>query len=290
MSPRISVLMPVWNGEAFLAAAVDSVFGQTLEDFELLVVDDGSTDRTPEILRQYTDPRLRVIPSEHAGIVIALNHGIAQARADWIARLDADDISKPQRLEAQWRAVSKNPKAVLCHSNVEHFGENAPTTKPARLPRSRSFTALRLCYMCPISHSSVLFNKAVALAAGGYQPEERHAEDFSLWGRMLERGTFVGLSEKLVRFRSHAQSVSQRNLETQKTLTRRIGARHCRNFMRLDEVAANRANDVLATPADQRSWRNWWWFLTRCAPRLRWKSVETLSWLLRQSLKVARRR
>ena len=97
MQPRISILMPVWNGEKFLAAAVDSLLAQTFTDFELLVVDDGSTDATPEILRAYSDPRLRVVRLDHAGIVVALNHGLAQARAEWIARQDADDLSEPRR-------------------------------------------------------------------------------------------------------------------------------------------------------------------------------------------------
>ena len=103
MTPRISIIMPVWNGEKFIAAAVDSLLAQTFTDFELLVIDDGSTDHTPEILRGYTDPRVRIFRLDHAGIVVALNHGLAQARADWIARLDADDLSLPRRLELQWQ-------------------------------------------------------------------------------------------------------------------------------------------------------------------------------------------
>ena len=87
--------MPVWNGERYLREAVDSILNQTMDDFELLVIDDGSTDSTPDILRSYADPRLHVHRLEHAGIVVALNHGLTHARAEWIARLDADDISQP---------------------------------------------------------------------------------------------------------------------------------------------------------------------------------------------------
>ncbi|HEY5345943.1 MAG TPA: glycosyltransferase family 2 protein, partial [Verrucomicrobiae bacterium] len=123
MAPRISIIMPVWNGEKFLAAAVDSLLAQTFSDFELLVIDDGSTDRTPEILRAYADPRLRVLRLDHGGIVVALNHGLSQAGADWIARLDADDISLPRRLELQWQAVNRRPRTVLCHTAVTFFGE-----------------------------------------------------------------------------------------------------------------------------------------------------------------------
>ena len=286
MTPRISILMPVWNGEKFIAAAVDSLRAQTFTDFELLVIDDDSTDRTPEILRAYADPRLRVLRLEHAGIVVALNHGLTGARADWIARLDADDIAEPRRLELQWQAVRRRPQAVLCHTAATIFGERSAMAGEARLPRSRGFMALRLCYQCPIVHSTVLFKKSAALAAGGYLPEERHAEDFSLWGRMLEQGEFVTLPEKLVRFRLHEQSVSRRHLATQSALTREIGARHCRNFMGLDPAAAIRANTLLLVPPNARAWSDWWWFLTRCAPRLRWHSAETFGWLLWQTARL----
>src|ERR1700744_353025 len=148
MTPSISIIMPVWNGEKFLANAVDSLLAQTFKDFELLVVDDGSTDRTPDILRGYTDPRLRVLRLDHAGIVVALNHGLAQARAEWIARLDADDLSLPHRLERQWQAVQQHSGTVLCHTAVIYFGEDQMSVGKARMPRSRSFTALRLCYQC----------------------------------------------------------------------------------------------------------------------------------------------
>jgi glycosyltransferase involved in cell wall biosynthesis len=286
MHPRISILMPVWNGETFLAAAVDSLLAQTFTDFELLVIDDGSTDRTAEILQDYTDPRLRVLRLDHAGIVVALNRGMSAAQADWIARLDADDISEPRRLERQWQAVSRHPRAVLCHTAITFFGGGDITPGKTRLPRSRSFTALRLCHQCPVVHSTVLFKKSVALAAGGYLPEERHAEDFSLWGRMLEMGEFIALPEKLVRFRVHQQSVSRQNLEAQQALARRIGTRHCQKFFQHDESEAIRANALLLTASNERSWRDWWWFLTRCAPRLRWQSAETLGWLTWQTLKL----
>ena len=284
-SPQISVLMPVWNGADFIAAAVDSILAQTFTNFELLVVDDGSTDRTPEILRSYTDPRLRVLRLDHAGIVVALNHGLSQAKANWIARLDADDISEPRRLELQWQAVGRNPQAVLCHTAAAFFGDGSALVGTARFPRSRSFTALRLCYQCPIVHSTVLFKKLVALAVGGYLPEERHAEDFSHWGRLLEQGEFVALPDKLVRFRLHDQSVSQKNLEVQRALARKIGIRHCQKFMNLNETEAMRANALLLAASRDRSWREWRWFLTNCAPRLRWQSMETFGWLLWQTRK-----
>jgi glycosyltransferase involved in cell wall biosynthesis len=277
--------MPVWNGEKYLAATLASLWAQTFTDFELIVVDDGSTDATLKILQACTDQRLRIFQLEHGGIVKALNHGLAQARSEWIARQDTDDISRPTRLKKQWSAIRQNPSAVLCHTDVEYINETAQPQPlgRARLPRTRSFTALRLCYQCPIVHSTVLFKKETALAAGGYLPEERHAEDFSLWGRMLMRGEFISLPEKLVDFRVHPQSVSRQNLEAQAALAQKIGRGHCQLFMRLSAEAARRANDLLLTPPSWRPRREWLWFLTDCVPRLNWWSGETCAWLLLQT-------
>ena len=285
MKPRISVVMPVWNGEAYLREAIDSILFQTFTDFELIIVDDGSTDGTAKILASYHDARVRVFRLDHAGIVVALNFGIAQAKAEWIARQDADDVSLPTRLEKQWKALQLNPHAVLAHTNAEYIGEQSRSVGRARFSKTRAFVALRLCYQCPIVHSTVLFKKETALAAGGYLPDERHAEDYSLWGRMLERGEFVGLPEKLLKLRRHSMSVSHQNAETQMALTKKIATRHCKNFMRLPDEAAQRAYRILATSSRERRWSEWWWFLTHCAPRLRWKSAETYGWLAWQTLR-----
>ena len=276
--------MPVWNGQAYLEESINSIFGQTFSNFELIVVDDGSTDGTAKILASSHDPRLRVFRLEHAGIVMALNFGIAQARGDWVARHDADDISLPRRLEVQWRAVQCNPHAVLAHTNVEFVGEGIPA-KQVRFPKTRAFMALRLCYLCPIVHSTVFFKKETAVAVGGYLPEERHAEDYSLWGRMLEHGEFISLPKKLVKLRIHELSVSKQNLEMQMALTEKIAARHCQNFMHLSHKDAEKAQAIMRTLPRERRWVDWLWFLTRCAPRLRWKSAETYGWLLLQTVK-----
>ena len=284
--PRISVVMPVWNGEKYLAAAVDGILNQTFRDFEFIIVDDGSTDGTAKILASYHDARLRIFRLDHAGIVVALNFGLAQARGAWIARQDADDISLPHRLEAQWKILELNPHAVLAYTDVEFTGEMSQSAGHARFPKTRAFMALRLCYLCPIVHSSVLFKKETALAVGGYLPEERHAEDYSLWGRMLERGEFAGLPEKLLEFRIHPLSVSKQNLATQMALTKKIAIAHCKRFINLSNAEAQRAHAVLTTPPRERKWADWWWFLTCCTPRLRWKSAETFGWLTWQSMKT----
>ena len=109
--------MPVWNGERHLREAVDSILNQTFPDFEFIILDDGSTDSTPEILQEYEskDARIKIIKLNHEGIVVALNRGVAEAKTDWIARMDCDDIAHPERIERQWTAIRKRQKTVLCH-------------------------------------------------------------------------------------------------------------------------------------------------------------------------------
>jgi glycosyltransferase involved in cell wall biosynthesis len=285
MTPRISLVMPVWNGEKYLATAIESCWTQTFPDFELIVVDDGSCDGTSEILHSYRDERLKVYRLDHGGIVNALNFGIAQSRAEWIARQDADDVSMPDRIAQQWEAVQNNPKAVLCFTDVSLLNESDEKVGRARLPRTRALIALRLCFQCPIAHSTVLFRKDTFAAAGGYKATERHAEDYALWGRMLERGDFIALPVRLVQFRVHAQSVSKQNLETQLALTSGIAAEHCARFMRLDVNDATRAARILARVPGESSRKDWCWFISCCAPRLRWWSAEGAAWLAWQTAK-----
>src|SRR4051812_12524034 len=112
---QISVVMPVWNGESFLAEAIESILAQTCRDFEFLIIDDGSTDGTPAILREFEarDPRVRVLWQQHEGLVAALNAGLAAARAPLIARMDADDVSTPERFELQLAYLQAHPECVV---------------------------------------------------------------------------------------------------------------------------------------------------------------------------------
>src|SRR5437867_9556704 len=108
--PRVSVLMPVRDGERFVREAVESILGQTFQNFELLIVDDGSTDATPSILLEFTDPRLVRLRQDRAGLIAALNRGLDLARGEYIARMDADDIALPRRLERQVKFLDGNPE------------------------------------------------------------------------------------------------------------------------------------------------------------------------------------
>jgi hypothetical protein len=288
-TPEVSVIMPVWNGAKYLREAVQSILNQSFADFEFLILDDGSTDETPRILDGFAkhDPRVRVIHLTHEGIVKALNRGVAEAKSEWIARMDCDDIAYPERLMKQMRVLKEAPEAVLCHTAIQQIGEPQYMRKLQRFPRSQAMVAARLCYQSPIVHPTVVFSKAAFLRAGGYRPEERHAEDYGLWGRMLNVGKFVGVNEPLLQFRVHGGSISKQKADVQAALTTAIAQKHCAEFMGLSESDARRAHGAITEAKQERRLREWFWFVSRCLPKLRWQSAELWAWSASQTFRRA---
>jgi len=284
-SIMVSVIIPVWNGARYLCEATESILVQSLRNVEFLMLDDGSTDETPRILDEFAkhDLRVRVIHLAHEGIVKALNRGVAEAKGEWIARMDCDDIAHPERLAKQMRALKEAPEAVLCYTAIQQIGEPQYMTKLQRFPRSQAMVAARLCYQSPIVHPTVVFSKAAFLRAGGYRAEERHAEDYGLWGRMLNVGKFVGVNEPLLQFRVHGGSISKQKADVQAALTTAIAQRHCAEFMGLSETEARRAHGAITESKESKRLSEWLWFVGRCLPKLRWQSAELWGWAASQT-------
>lgn len=209
-SPDVSVVMPVRNGQRWLAQAIDSVLSQTHRDLELIVIDDGSQDQTPAILDGFArrDGRVRIVTQGKLGIVAALNRGMAAARAPLIARLDADDVALPSRLELQLAEFGRRRRLVLLGSRAEKIdGDGRHAGALGRDFGHRDLKAeLRL--RNPFVHSSVMFDKAVAERCGGYRIAFDGAEDFDLWLRMSERGEIAIQPATLTQYRIHGGNVS----------------------------------------------------------------------------------
>jgi GT2 family glycosyltransferase len=210
--PRVSVVMPNHNGGPWLAEAVDSVLAQTLADFELLVIDDGSTDGSPELLDRYArlDPRVKLIRQPRRGLTEALNRGLAAARAPLFARLDSDDIARPMRLQRQAAFLDAHPDIGLVGSwarqidvNGRPRGERKPRTDPADLARD-------LERANPFVHSSIMARTGLLRGLGGYRPVFEAAEDYDLWLRLAEAAEVANLPEFLISYRMHDGAVSQR--------------------------------------------------------------------------------
>lgn len=210
VNPAVTVLLPVRNGAAHLPAALESILTQTFPDFELLVIDDGSTDATPEILRAVQDSRLRVITHpQNIGLVPALNRGLELARGEFIARQDHDDISLPERLRKQVEYLRGHPECVLV--GTEATQTDAQGRKMYRLLRPQGAEEIRwyLCFDNAFIHSSVMFRREVVRQEfGGYAPSY-HSEDYALWSRLARARETANLSEPLLLYREHASSVTQ---------------------------------------------------------------------------------
>lgn len=211
-APAITVLLAVRDGEAWLAEAIASVLAQTLTDFEFLVVDDDSRDASAAIAARFAaaDPRLQVLRKPGSGLTASLNHGLARARGGWIARLDADDLCEPSRLERQWQLARSDPRLVFVGCGATLIDAEGRPGRRLRYPRGhrRLLADLRaLRAFCP--HSSALIRRDALQAVGGYRRRFRRAQDLDLWLRLSERGRFGCVPEPLVRLRQHGGQLTR---------------------------------------------------------------------------------
>lgn len=208
-APAVSVLMPVYNGAAYLAESLASILAQTYGDFEVVVVDDGSTDATGSILRACTDPRLRVLGSaENCGIAVRLNEGLAACKGRYVARLDADDAAESSRLQRQVEVLDSHPECVLVTGGYEEFSESPPWTRAQPSPRPDIQLRWELLFLNTIVHSSVMFRREVAISAGGYSVSHPYAEDYALWSKLLGLGQMYGVGGITARIRKHGSQVT----------------------------------------------------------------------------------
>jgi len=210
--PRISVLMPVHNGERWLAEAVQSIRAQSESRLELIIVDDGSTDQTQVLLADLAgaDRRIRVLEQDHRGLAAALNHGIAAAQAPYIARLDADDVAYPSRLERQAEVLDAQPGiglvgawAAEIDARGRRRGLRTPATGGGELRQI-------LNRGNPFVHSTVMARTTLLRGLGGYRCAFQGAEDYDLWLRASEVAELANIPEVLAGYRLHAESISRR--------------------------------------------------------------------------------
>ncbi len=227
----ISIVLPAYNAAKFIKPAVESILQQTFQEFELIVVDDGSTDNTLELLEAFSqqDSRVRVIRSQHGGLSQALNQGIAEAKYPWIGRMDADDVALPDRLQKQMDAAASNPRVVAWGTYAYHINSRdrvlgiartGPTTE-AEFHEQRNRGDL-----VQLIHPTVLLKKEVLVAVGGYKSNFEPVEELELFDRMAAHGPTLAIPEPLLRYRIHSNSVSMQRFFFQRVLMRYVVARH----------------------------------------------------------------
>lgn len=199
-TPRISVLLPVFNDERFVGRAVQSILDQTFADFELLVVNDGSTDNTAEVLTAFRDPRLRIIHQRNAGISAGLNRMIAESCGDFLARMDSDDTCSPHRFAAQVAFLDEHPGVGLVGSACTIIDEDGSHLRDFPVPLTDSAVRRAMVWGNPMVHSSIMMRRSIVTRVGPYDGRlgKMGIEDYDLWLRVLTVSEIANLSEPLV--------------------------------------------------------------------------------------------
>lgn len=210
MQPKVSVLFPVYNGERYLDESIDSILNQTYKNFELLILlEYGSNQASKEIVKSKTDDRIRVIENkkEKLGLAKSLNLGMREARGEYIARMDADDISLPKRFEKQVRFLDRHPQIVMCGTAMRGLYADGHTDR-----RGYFTDAGSIRFECmlgnPFGHPTVMWRKKEFLEAELFYRDTPYSEDFELWKRVVELYPCANLKEYLLVYRLHEESAS----------------------------------------------------------------------------------
>lgn len=216
--PKVTVLMPVYNGATYLREAIDSILAQTYMDFELLIVNDGSTDTSNEIIAAYSDPRIKCIENiKNLGLVASLNKGLKSAQGEYIARMDQDDISLPERLKKQFDFMIANPNIGVLGTGFKHINNKGVIRDlPSNILTDHDFIKWSLHFYSPLVHPTVMMNKKIIRGIGGYSPLCVHAEDYDLWIRASKVTRISNLEEKLLLLRKHDGNYTKTYLEEHK--------------------------------------------------------------------------
>jgi hypothetical protein len=209
LDPRVSVVMAAHNAAEFVGESIASVLAQTLTDFELVIVDDGSTDDTADIVRSFADPRVRLVSVAHkAGAAAARNLGMRSARAGLIAILDADDIAYPERLARQVAYLDDHPECCVLGTSFDRIDASGTLLTTVASPCDTTVIRYRLLTSNVIAHSSVMLRRDDALAAGGYPEQFRNSQDYALWAAMAPLSAVAQLPEALIAYRQNPGGLS----------------------------------------------------------------------------------
>lgn len=211
MSDLISVVLPVYNGEKYIAEAIDSILKQTYTNFELIIIDDGSTDNSLELIEKYKkqDSRIIIISRENRGLIATLNQGIEKAKGKYIARMDQDDISLPSRFEEQVNIMINDIKVVVCGSWINIFGVNKKDKIVKYYEKDKQIKA-NLLLSCCFAHPSVMIRKNLMIDNNiWYNNDFENAEDYHLWTQLAKVGEFYNIPKVLLNYRFLETSITR---------------------------------------------------------------------------------
>jgi glycosyltransferase involved in cell wall biosynthesis len=209
-SVKVTVLMSVYNGERFLREAVESILAQTMPDFEFIIINDGSTDATAKILASYDDPRIRIVHQENMGVSVSVNRGLEMSRTELVARLDADDIALPNRLEVQLEEYERLARPDVLGGHVKFISESGYSLGTREYPLKHQDIVDRLEKGggTAIINSTVLYKRDSVLQCGGYDPFFRYStEDYDLWLRMSRNYRFANTKHIVGKYRINKSGI-----------------------------------------------------------------------------------
>ena len=215
--PKVTVLMSVFNGSTHLAPAVESILNQSFTDFEFLIIDDGSTEPVCDRIRDFCDDRIRLVRQENKGLTISLNRGLALAEAEYVARMDADDLSQPERLKSEFEIISSSSNLDLVGTFFSIIDEHGNMLKRKELIIDPIYRLWRLLFHNNYGHGTIMFRKSPIVGAGMYDTRLRFAQDYDLWSRISRKDNTFVIPEFLYQYRmnTNSEQASVRNYDDQ---------------------------------------------------------------------------
>jgi glycosyltransferase involved in cell wall biosynthesis len=229
-TPSISVIMPIFNGEKYLEKAITSILDQTFDDFEFIIIDDGSTDNSIRIIKQFKDSRINFIQNnENLGLIASLNKAISKAQGKYIARMDQDDISKPYRFENQIHFLENNLEYGLIGSWVEVIPNSLSS-----IHYHTDYNSIRfaMAFYCPFIHPSVMIKRSILNELDVvYDAEYIHAEDYELWTRIIQKTKVCNLNIELLEYRIHETQTSYIHKSHQIQISRKIKEKYIKSIL-----------------------------------------------------------
>ena len=213
---KLSIILPVFNGEPYIRDAIHSILNQEFKDFELLVIDDCSSDKTPNIIESIKDPRLKIFRNDvNKGLISSLNIGIRAANSPLIARMDADDISMSNRISEQYEFMEQHQDISVLGTAAEIINKDGKVVGVANVPELDWQIRWRMAFSCPFIHPSIMVRTECVKGVGGYSNNALHGEDFDLWVRLSTFVKFGNLTNYLIKLRKHGDNISTREIATQ---------------------------------------------------------------------------
>ena len=227
ISPVVSVVMSVYNGEKYLRDAIDSILNQSFADFEFIIINDGSSDKSLSIIQSYNDKRIVLIDNDgNKGLIFSLNKGLEIAKGKYIARMDADDICLPERFDLQVKQFEVNPNAIIVGSDY-YLLDGEKNTYIKNINDSDYQKAVLLLTPC-FCHPTVMMKNVFREKQVFYDKEFIHAEDYKLWTDLYSFGEYLNINKPLLKYRHHASQISNQKNELQLSISRRI----CENYLK----------------------------------------------------------